>query len=302
MAWTPRAVARLLGRPPAPGRERAAPRAPVPRAHSRRRPRRAREHRGDVRGVPPEGWRRATRNPSSSASRARSDPHPRAPLRRAKRETRRRRRRVRRHQRVRGGHRARRRALRGARAPILGAHERPPRARGAQATRAPPPPRRRRVGRLNVGRNPLLGYFMIHDVYEETMAVLVAPVDVPGGGVSSVTFQGATALLMKREGGGDGGGDERGGGARDEGGGGRRRRRKLGDDEKEFDEAVGSIVGSSTETPSGGPALGTTAERTRLRAEAAALSPSCSRGRNRRTRTRAGSGPRTRCSSRSSPT
>ena len=64
----------------------------------------------------------------------------------------------------------------------------------------------------NVNRNPLLGYFMIHDVYEETMAVLVAPVDVPGGGVSSVTFQGATALLMKREGGGDGGGDEGGGG------------------------------------------------------------------------------------------
>ena len=124
----------------------------------------------------------------------------------------------------------------------------------------------------NVNRNPLLGYFMIHDVYEETMAVLVAPVDVPGGGVSSVTFQGATALLMKREGGGDGGGDERGGGARDEGGGGGAvGEGSSGTTKKSATKPSDRSSDRRPRPPRAGPALGTTAERTRLRAEAAAL-------------------------------
>ena len=46
----------------------------------------------------------------------------------------------------------------------------------------------------NLNRNALVQYFMMHDVYEPVMKVLIAPVDVPGGGVSSETHEGATAL------------------------------------------------------------------------------------------------------------
>ena len=46
----------------------------------------------------------------------------------------------------------------------------------------------------NVNRNALVQYFMIDDVYEPVMKVLVAPVDVPGGGVPSETHEDATAL------------------------------------------------------------------------------------------------------------
>ena len=46
----------------------------------------------------------------------------------------------------------------------------------------------------NLNRNALVQYFMMHDVYEPVMKVLIAPVDVPGGGVSSETHEGATAV------------------------------------------------------------------------------------------------------------
>ena len=81
----------------------------------------------------------------------------------------------------------------------------------------------------NLNRNALVQYFMMHDVYEPVMKVLIAPVDVPGGGVPSETHEGATALAHGAGGfGSDTGidGDEKNeneNAAADDGGGGRKR-------------------------------------------------------------------------------
>ena len=95
----------------------------------------------------------------------------------------------------------------------------------------------------NVNRNALVRYFMTDDVYEPVMKVLIAPVDVPGGGVSSETHEDATALAHGAGGFGPGAreGDRNGDETED-----RRRARK-------------------------GAALGTTKERSMLREEAGCL-------------------------------
>ena len=128
----------------------------------------------------------------------------------------------------------------------------------------------------NVNQNALVGWFMVRDVYEPIMKILIAPVDVPGGGSDSATGAAATALARGPEG--------------------------FGNDEPRVEtttiDAFLSLGGSSTESndatgtqnasasasasvsPSResrsrprltGAALGTTAERERLREEAAHL-------------------------------
>ena len=51
----------------------------------------------------------------------------------------------------------------------------------------------------NVNQNALVGWFMVRDAYEPIMKILIAPVDVPGGGSDSATSGVATALARGPE-------------------------------------------------------------------------------------------------------
>jgi hypothetical protein len=131
----------------------------------------------------------------------------------------------------------------------------------------------------NVNQNALVGWFMVRDVYEPIMKILIAPVDVPGGGSDSATGAAATALTRGPEGFGN---DEPRvetttidaflslGGASAES-----------NDATGTPDASASASASASVSPSRDPraarprltgaALGTTAERERLREEAAHL-------------------------------
>ena len=106
----------------------------------------------------------------------------------------------------------------------------------------------------NLNRNALVQYFMMHDVYEPVMKVLIAPVDVPGGGVSSETHEGATALAHGAGGFGSDTGID-------------------GDEKNENENAAADDGGESEERKRAkrGAALGTTHERAALRTEAGYL-------------------------------
>ena len=52
----------------------------------------------------------------------------------------------------------------------------------------------------NVNQNALVGWFMVRGAYEPIMKILIAPVDVPGGGSDSATSGAATALARGPEG------------------------------------------------------------------------------------------------------
>ena len=106
----------------------------------------------------------------------------------------------------------------------------------------------------NLNRNALVQYFMMHDVYEPVMKVLIAPVDVPGGGVSSETHEGATALAHGAAGFGSD-------------------TRIDGDEKNENENAAADDGGESEERKRAkrGAALGTTHERAALRTGAGYL-------------------------------
>jgi len=109
----------------------------------------------------------------------------------------------------------------------------------------------------NVNRNALVQYFMIDDVYEPVMKVLIAPVDVPGGGVSSQTHEDATALAHGARGFGPGAREGVDGNGVATGG----------------DSPGGDSPGEAEDRRMArkGAALGTTKERSMLREEAGCL-------------------------------
>jgi len=105
----------------------------------------------------------------------------------------------------------------------------------------------------NVNRNALVRYFMMDDVYEPVMKVLVAPVDVPGGGVPSETHEDATALA---HGGPVGFGP---------------RRIREGDRNDDETDGMTDETDDRLRRSRKGAALGTTKERSMLREEAGCL-------------------------------
>jgi hypothetical protein len=150
------------------------------------------------------------------------------------------------------------------------------------------------AGTDNVNQNALVGYFMIFPLYEPIMKVLIAPVDVPGGGTHSASGGAATALAHGPAGfgndepggetvtlddflgtnggsGGGGGGGNGGGGGSGGGGSGGGSTGGVGDG----GDGEGGAAASAKKPPpprrGGGAALGTTEERERLREEAAYL-------------------------------